>query len=361
MAPPELGDHPYPQGAIVCAEQLLHTATLAVPIEGPAPTVTGALTTWTFSPVADILIAVAAMGYGWMVMRAHRRSEHWPVIRIASWYAGLACLVLALDSALATYSHRLFTIHMVVHLLMIAVVPALMVWGQPIRLLHLTGGPRARAIIDAARLRSPWRWLIAARFTVPLYAAVLVLTHLTGFQQAMLTHAWVHTAELLLYLISGYLLLLPLVGGELTTEPAWPYGLRLLVLAICVGPDTLVGVTLMMSSTVLAPAYAASRAWGPGALTDQNTAGVIMWLGGDGLMVVLMIIVAGQWVRAGDQARSFGPWLDGIRQRALLGESTSGGDIDAEQAALDAYNTRLAQLHGRRPVPRRDDKDGNPA
>lgn len=344
----------------MCPEQLLHTARVSIAIGSAAPTASGVLTAWTVSPIADVLIAVAAIGYGWLVIRAHRRAQSWPALRIVSWYAGLAVLVLALDSALAAYSQRLFTIHMVVHLLLITVVPALAVWGQPIRLLHLAGGPRARAITDAARLRAPWRWLISARFTVPLYAVVLVVTHLTGFQQAGLTHGWVHATELLLYLISGYLLLLPLAGDELTTEPPWPYGLRLLVLAICVGPDTLVGVTLMMSSSVLAPAYAASRSWGPGALVDQNTAGVIMWLGGDGLMMLLMIIVAGRWVNSGDTARSFGPWLDGIRQRALLGESASGSaDVDAEQAALDAYNARLAQLHGRRPVPQHENKDGN--
>uniref|UniRef100_UPI000B07017E cytochrome c oxidase assembly protein n=1 Tax=Nocardia vaccinii TaxID=1822 RepID=UPI000B07017E len=346
---------------LMCCAQLLHTARVVMAIDVAAPTLTGVLTTWTISPIGDTLIAVAAIGYGWLVIRARRHAQSWPVLRIASWYAGLAVLVLALDSALAAYAHHLFTIHMVVHLLLITVVPALAVWGQPIRLLHLTGGPRARAIIDTARWRAPWRWLISARFTVPLYAVVLVLTHLTGFQQAMLTDTWIHDAELLLYLISGYLLLLPLAGDELTTEPSWPYGLRLLVLAICVGPDTLVGVTLMMSSSVLAPAYAASRTWGPGALVDQNTAGVIMWLGGDGLMMLLMIIVAGRWVHSGDTARSFGPWLDGIRQRALLGESAFGGtDVDAEQAALDAYNARLAQLHGRGPVSPHENKDGDP-
>ncbi len=308
----------------------------------------GVLTTWTFSPVVDAVIVLAAIGYAAVVMRLRRRGERWPVVRMVSWHAGLACLVLVANSALAIYARQLFTVHMVVHLMMITVVPALLVWAQPIRLLYRGSGRRTRTVIDRARLRWPWRALMSARFTVPLYAAVLVLTHLTGFQQAMATNMWIHDAELLLYLVSGYLLLLPLVGDELTVEPPWPYGLRLLVLAVCVGPDTLVGVTLMMSSTVLAPAYAASRTWGPDALTDQNTAGVIMWLGGDGLMMLLMVVVAGLWVRSGDSARSFGPWLDGVRRRATLGEFASGGgDIDDEQAALDAYNARLAALHGR--------------
>ncbi len=331
-------------------------------MSGVAPTLADVLATWTWSPVVDAVVVLAVAGYGWGVLRLRRRSERWPLVRTVSWCAGLACLVLSVDSALAVYARVLFTVHMVVHLMLITVVPALVVGGQPIRLLHRAGGARTRAVIDRIRLQRPGRWLVSARLTVPLYAAVLVLTHLTGFPQAMATHMWIHDAELVVYFVSGYLLLLPLLGGELTVEPSWPYGLRLLVLAICVGPDTLVGVTLMMSSTVLAPAYASARGWGPGALADQSTAGVVMWLGGDGLMMVLMIIVAGRWVRSGDTARSFGPWLDGIRERAVLGESVSGGtdaDIDDEQAALDVYNARLARLHGRRPGrPHGNDENG---
>ncbi|WP_327138827.1 cytochrome c oxidase assembly protein [Nocardia sp. NBC_01327] len=311
-----------------------------------APTPEVLLRTWTLSPFVDVAIVACAVIYPWLVRRTRSQGRPWPGERIESWFSGLAVLALTTNGALAVYAHTLFAVHMVVHLLMIMVVPALFIWAQPIRLVHSTSGPRMQAMIDRLRTRSPLRFLISVRFTFPLYSAVLLLTHLTGFQQAMATHMWIHDAELALYFLSGYLLLLPLIGGELTTEPPRPYPLRLIVLAACTGPDTLVGVTLMMSSTVLAPAYGASRTWGPTALSDQSTAGVIMWVGGDGLMMVLMLIVVAQWIRSGDHG--LGPWLDGVRQRATLGESASAvTDINDEQAALDAYNARLAALHGR--------------
>ncbi|WP_083893328.1 cytochrome c oxidase assembly protein [Nocardia veterana] len=319
----------------------------------PAPTTATIFSTWTWSPIVDVLVVVAAVGYLYLVWRAARRDLHWPPLRTGCWLAALVVLVLAVDSALASYSHALFAVHMVVHLLLIMVVPALLVWAQPIRLLHDAAGPATATAIDRMRASRGFRILVSARFTVPLYSAVLLLTHLTGFQQAMSTHMWIHDSELLLYLISGYLLLLPLAGDELTIDPVWPYALRFVVLAICVGPDTLVGVTLMMSSTVLAPAYAASRDWGPSALADQNLAGIIMWLGGDGLMMLIMIAVAGQWIRTADRDTGLGPWLDGIRNRALLGSTDIDTDVDHEQAALDAYNARLAQLNGPPPDKRR--------
>jgi putative copper resistance protein D len=317
-------------------------------MDGAAPTGMAWLTTWTAAPVADLLIALALGGYLALVIRLRRRRRPWPLMRTVAALAAAALLVLVVNSALAVYAHHLFWVHMIVHLLLITVVPAVLVWAQPIRLLHEAGGPAARARIDVVRAGRPFRGLISPRITVPLYAAVLILTHVTGFQQAMSQHMWIHDAELVLYLVAGYLLLLPLVGNELVSEPPMPHLLRFVVLAICMFPDTLVGIVLMMTSTPIAPAYAASRDWGPSALVDQTTAGAIMWFGGDGLMMILMVVAGGRWVAGGDAGASLGPWLDRVRRQATLGSADDGSvDMDDDESALAAYNARLAELHAR--------------
>ena len=167
---------------------------------------------------------------------------------------------------------------------------------------------------------------------MPLYAAVLVLTHLTGFQQAMSQHAWIHNSELVLYLVAGYLLLLPLVGDELTTDPPLGHLLRFVILAICMGPDTLVGIVLMMTSTALAPAYAASRDWGPSAVVDQGMAGAIMWFAGDGLMMILMVVIGGRWI-----AR---PRRSGCQSRTLAGPRPPASDPRKRRRRLDRPGRR---------------------
>jgi len=316
-----------------------------------APSWSAILGTWTFTPVADLLIALAAVAYLLPLRRRRRHADaaHWSSARTTSAGLALAVLVLALNSSLAAYAMQLFWVHMVVHLLLIMVVPVLLVWAQPIRLLRDRAGPGVRAGVDRAVAGRAAKILTAPTFTVPLYTAVLVLTHLTGFQQAMTTHLWIHDAETVLYLVSGYLLFLPLLGTELTGR--WlAYPLRFVVLALCMGPDTLVGVTLMLGNRVLAPAYAASHpGWGPGALSDQRAAGAVMWVAGDGLMMVLMLITALQWVRAGQGDRGLGPWLEGIRRQATVGDTgtnTTHLDVDDDAAAHEAYNTRLAALNG---------------
>ena len=177
----------------------------------------------------------------------------------------------------------------------------------------------AAALRGFGRTRTA-RWVIAPWFTVPLYAVVLVGTHLTGFQQLVVQHMWLHHLELGLYLVSGYLLLVPIVGGELTALTVPPI-LRFVILALCMGPDALVGVVLMLTRTASAPAYSAGRDWGPDALADQSIAGAIMWFGGDGLMMILMLVVAAQWVGEGSpRASGLGPWLDRVRQPDAAGQ-----------------------------------------
>jgi putative membrane protein len=310
-----------------------------------APDLAGVLSTWTWSPVADALIVLAVVGYLCAAIRYRRiRRTRWPAQRGICWMIGALFAVVSINGALAIYGRNLLWVHMIVHLIMITVIPAFVVWAQPIRLLQAVGGVRAgRAILQLGHNRLA-RWSVTPWFTVPLYAVVLVGTHLTGFQQSVPHHIWLRDAELGLYLLSGYLLLLPIVGGELAPLRLAPL-LRFAVLVLCMAPDTLVGVVLMLTRTASAPAYSADRVWGPNALADQSIAGAVMWWGGDGLMMILMLVVTARWVRNSDGGSGLGSWLDAARRQTLLGNDAVV-DVDGDAAALEVYNARLAELHG---------------
>jgi putative copper resistance protein D len=315
------------------------------------------LTAWAFSPVADLLMVLATAGY---LGLAWRSGAPWPPWRTVCWLLAVVTVVISVDSPVARYAEVLFWVHMVQHLLLIMVAPMLLIWAQPLRLVHTKGGARASGVAERMQRSRVVRWLSAPLFGLGLYAAVVVLTHLTGFQQVSATHGWVRGLELALYLVSGWLFFVSLAGDELI---AWslPYLLRFVVLVVGMGVDTLTGVVLMLSSRPLAPVYGlAHPGWGPTLLRDQELAGAIMWFGGDLLMMLLMILVAVQWGRAGSDRQGLGEWLEGARRRALLGaddDETAGGydgDLDDDQRALDAYNATLAALHGSEPPERRE-------
>jgi putative membrane protein len=309
-----------------------------------------AVTTWTSAPLVDVLAGLAVASYLIAVLRRRATSgPGWPVRRTASWLAGVAVLVVSMHSSIEVYGHTLLWVHMIQHLLLIMVVPVLLVWGHPIR---LAGG------------RSPGgqlaRWMTFPVLTLGFYTAVLVITHLTDFPEAMATQPWVHHLEQALYLTSGYLLFLPLVGSEASPWPV-PHPVRFALLGLAMGADTLVGVALMLTGHPLAPSTILMRpGWGPTLLADQNWAGAIMWVGGDGLMLLLMLAVAVQWSAADSRAR-LGDWLESARRQSLAGiGSTStkdrntvstSRDVDNDEAARDAYNRMLTALHRRPPNP----------
>ncbi|EGD53264.1 Cytochrome c oxidase caa3-type, assembly factor CtaG-related protein [Gordonia neofelifaecis NRRL B-59395] len=271
------------------------------------------LTSWTATPVASALIGALTAAYLIGVYSRRRSGSPWPAGCLVWWFAAIVTSVVALNSPLAAYAENLFWAHMIVHLLLITVIPALLVAAQPIRLLHSIS-PRTQTAVASTVSRRPFQLATSPAATVPLYAAVLVTTHLTGFQQEMAQHMWIHHVETAVYVASGYVLLLPLLGNEYVGRHL-PFALRAVTIITCMVPDAIVGVTLMMSPHIIAPAYSQSRAdWGPTALTDQTAAGAIMWVAGDGLMMILILLIARDWVTT--EESSFGYWLDGIRARA---------------------------------------------
>jgi putative membrane protein len=304
-----------------------------------------AVTTWTSAPVADVLAALAVVGYlTGVVRRARQEGSRWPLRATASWLAGVVVLLVSVHSSIDVYGHALLWVHMIQHLLLIMVVPVLLIWGQPLRLAGWEPGGRLT------------RWLTFPVFTVGFYTAVLVITHLTGFPEAMATQPAVHSLEQALYLVSGYLLFWPLAGAEASPWPI-PHIVRFAVLALAMGADTLVGVALMLTGHPLAPSTALMRpGWGPTPLEDQNWSGAIMWVGGDGLMMLLMLAVVAQWSATGSRAR-LGDWLESARRQSLATIGSPSGadhhtvgasaDVDDDEAARQAYNRMLAELNRR--------------
>ena len=68
-------------------------------------------------------------------------------------------------------------------------------------------------------------------------------------------------------------------------------------------------------------------------MVDQSMAGAIMWFAGDGLMMMLMIVIGGRWIVDGDRVGAgLGPWLDRVRRQATLGSDADDSiDLDDDE------------------------------
>lgn len=312
------------------------------------------LTTWQPNVVWDVVVVAALTSYvaGLLVARRHRTGGL-PWYRVVSFVLGLLVLVASLNTAIETYSHVLFWVHMVQHLLLIMVVPALLVVGGPLTLmLQVARGPtheRVRAGLHS----TPVAFLTHPIVGFLLYALVIVGTHLTSFMQQMMLHSWLNQVEHLLYLGGGYLFLLPLLGDEPIRRPQ-PYLVRLVALFVAMAPETVVGIVLLQADHELFPAYAEiHRTWGPSPLHDLNRGGAIMWAFGDGLMMTFIVAVVLVYVTHASTNGTAGGWLEGVRHSTLAHHLDATGehaeldvaDLDDDESALAAYNRMLGRLH----------------
>jgi cytochrome c oxidase assembly factor CtaG len=325
---------------------------------------------WQFAPVVTAFVALAAGLYIWGVLRVRRRhpARPWPLYRTALFLAGLAVIVIATQSGVGSYDDVLFWDHMVQHLLLLMVAPPLLVVGQPVTLLlHASRNPVHTWTKNLLRSRVV-TWITWPPVGVALYVAVIVGTHLTGFMNLVLSSDTVHEAEHVLYLVAGYLYFLPLIGRE---PIRWrvSYPSRIFLLFIAMPVDAFTGLALSSESGNPFPNLAVGRpGWAPSPLSDVHIGGAVMWVGGAGLMFVLMMTVFFAWSREPRADGGLG-WLETARRAnfaarvgapqaaeaspgepplaVLADEAESMDDDDAHLAAYNAYLARLNQQHER--------------
>ena len=300
----------------------------------PGPAWADVLTTWEPSWGVDAVLLVL----GALYLVGALRHGAWPIRRTAAFAAALAAAVLTFNSGIAVFGHGAFAVHMVMHLMLIMVVPAFWVTAHPLELLrHHLHGSGARAF-DAVVTGRVARVVTFPATVLVVYGAVVVLTHLTGFMEAMAGSMALHHAEQVLYLVAGLLFFHTAIGVDvLPQRPA--YFARFVLMLIAMGVDTLVGVVLMLAPATMFPAYD---------VEGVHLGGGIMWVGGDALMMVIMVLLGRMWVSDPSGRVDFGPWLESARRSAITGDDGSAsddGDLDEDDSALEAYNRMLARLH----------------
>lgn len=290
-----------------------------------------ALSTWQFEPLVAVPAALLASCYlaaAWRCQRPRtsgrrpvraparllrgeaawrRPARPWPDWRTLAFLGGLSTVVVATLSYVGVYDDTSLADHMVQHLLLIMVAPPLLIAGRPVTLLlHTVGNPwhtRVKRVVRS-RLVTALTWPPSG---VALYSAAVLVTHLTGL---LLARGALHDAEHFLYLVTGYLYFLPVIGSEPVRWRLPLFG-RYLLLLVAMPADMVTGAFLMLHGPL-----------GPFAAADVRAAGVIMLAGSDLIMAGLATGLAAALVTR--RARS-----------------------TAAPADLTAYNAYLASLDGR--------------
>jgi putative membrane protein len=217
---------------------------------------------------------------GWVPLRLLSRTAI-PTWRAASFFLGLGLLWAACGSSFAAYDHNLLTAHMIKHLLLMTVVPALLLLGDPVRVYWIGIPPFARRIFSRTFRRSTLcrsaRMMIRPAVCLILSTVTLIAWHLPVlFKLSMRSESW-HMVEQISFFAAGLLFWWPVIQPwpSALTEPRWS---MLLYLFLATLPCDILSGFLAFSDRVVYPVYFSTpRLFNFSVLEDQQCAAALMW------------------------------------------------------------------------------------
>jgi putative membrane protein len=237
---------------------------------------------WEFPVPLTIALLFAAWLYlrGWIYIRLSS-ADVIPSWRALSYFLGLLLVATALGSPLAAYDHNLLTVHMIKHLLLMTVAPALILLGEPVRIFWI-GMPLFARLSLRRVLRRPTLRRFAWMVTRPalcwtLSALTLVVWHIPALFTLGVRSATWHTVEQAMFFGAGLLFWWPVIQPwpSASTTPRWS---MLLYLFLATLPCDILSGFLAFSDRVAYPVYFSTpRPFGFSVLEDQQCAAALMW------------------------------------------------------------------------------------
>ncbi len=251
-------------------------------------------------PVVAILVLFIVYLRGWINLQ-FRVPLRFPLWRLLAFTGGLGTIFVAIASPLDAFGGLLLQVHMIQHLLLMMVAPALILSGAPY-LPILSGFPRrfTREVIGPFLIWTPLkrigRFLLNPVVSWIAFTSSNVLWHLPFFYElALSSPAW-HEFEHFCFLITGLLFWWHLIQPW-PSRPVWPRWAMIPYLILADLQNTGLAAFLTFYDRVLYPTYqSAPRLWGSNPLDNQVIAGTIMWVPGSIVFLVPAAIIALQFL-----------------------------------------------------------------
>jgi putative membrane protein len=274
---------------------------------------------WAFDPPLVLVIDLAifySIGARHTVTPARKRvAQRW---RCGCFWASLVILAIALASPIERLSADLFWVHMIQHVLLIAVAAPLFVVSSPwIRLWRclpldarrwlasgLSRGQRTAPLRAASRaLGSPVPSFLA-------FSVVLLAWHVPAFFDATLESSTLHAFEHTLFFCTALLFWKQVI-------PSLPLRIRLLAaqrVAYLVGGMIVCWVLAVVIALAPHPLYSyyahlSSRPGGISAMADQQLAAGVMWVPGSVTFLIVLFVYVHRWLVPPNPSNSRAPRL----------------------------------------------------
>ncbi|MCH8223253.1 MAG: cytochrome c oxidase assembly protein [Chloroflexi bacterium] len=295
----------------ILAGALLATAAVAaftVPVSAHSdePSADGAWSWWVFDPLAIVMV----LGLGILYYRGlkdwKKRSRPMHKWQIASFYAGITVLFIALVSPIDPLSDHLFIFHNVQHLLLRVTAPALILLGAPLTpvLRGLPLGLRqslVRPLVSNPALRKIYRTLQNPVLVPALFLITLFFWALPGPHDAAVDDLALHYLMHLTMTSTSFLFWWLIIDPKPHRSNVH-YGVRILIMALTLLPNTVLGAIITFAGSIQYESYGDPRLWGIDPLHDQRVGALIQWLVVDMMSLAVTIVIFGMWYQREQQA-----------------------------------------------------------
>jgi putative membrane protein len=262
-----------------------------------SPIAQAVLHSWSLPIPVTCALLLVAMVYlrGWLDLHSSLPNMI-PAWRRAAFLGGLFTLWIAVGSPLAAFDDVRLSLHMVQHLLLMAVAPPLILLGAPAQpLLHGVPQGLVRGLLAPVLRSRPVQWL-GSVLTRPAFCwlagiVMLFAWHLpAAFEFALRSQSW-HEVEHFCFFTTSMLFWWPVVQPwpSVARWPRWSIPLYLFLGTLA---NDALSAFMTFSDRVLYPSYApAARAFNISALDDQALAGALMWVFGTFLYILPAVVI----------------------------------------------------------------------
>jgi cytochrome c oxidase assembly factor CtaG len=276
-----------------------------------------------------------------LLRRPRSSRERW---RAASFYAGLAAILVALTSQIDALAEQLFWVHMVQHVLLLGVAAPLIVLGAPWLSIWRPLPLGFRRAVAKGVSRSPWCAPVRALARLCsrplpvwlLFNVTLVAWHVPAAYDLAARNSVVHDLEHLSYLVFGILLWLQVLDSPpLRARMSAMARVYYMLAGAVVG--WVLSLVLAFASSPLYPFYAhqASRPGGISALADQQIAAGVMLVPGSLAMTLFIFIELYLWIGRGERGEDATAVRAGGPAAPAVSPGPAGGEPEPEPASRD--------------------------
>jgi putative copper resistance protein D len=238
---------------------------------------------------------------------------------------GVIAIAVATESPLAAEDTRLFSAHVMQHLLLSMAGPALLAMGAPLTLwLQAADRPLQVKLLRVLHSR-PVRFITFPLVSWSIFVATLFILYFSPLYGLSLRNPLFHDFVHLHFIIAGFLFFAPVVAID-PHPHRLPHGARLLYVGLTLPAHAFLALALLSATTPLASDWyiATTGRTLDQVLSDQKLGASLMWVAGDMIAIFTVGVVMTQWARDDDRAAvREDRYLDQQATAASLTESAS--------------------------------------